>query len=108
MAIRYKSIFDQGRFVTKKGWYYERTIGVLAQLVWTSLTNQTKPIVLQKAWLHVKMNIELICPALRCNTEEEVFYQRLSEIAGVQKIAKFCGTIRISLTDQYEKAPWHK
>jgi len=32
------------------------------------------------------MEIEIIIPILRCQSEEEVFLQRLSEVAGIQKV----------------------
>lgn len=44
--------------------------------------------------------IEIIYPVLRCNTEEDVFYQRLSEITGVLKVSTRGKKISVSISDQ--------
>ena len=45
--------------------------------------------------MHTK--IEILEPILRCATEGEAFYQRLSEVAGMMRVTKRSATIYLTV-----------
>ena len=49
------------------------------------------------------MEIEIISPVLRCQSEEEIFFQRLSEVAGIQKVITKDMKIYVSVSSDSEQ-----
>jgi len=45
--------------------------------------------------------IKMIRPVFRCRTDEDVFHQRISEIAGIQNIEMSDSTIVLSILSQF-------
>lgn len=51
----------------------------------------------------MKIEIEVVSPVLRCQSEEEIFFQRLSEVAGIQKIVTSDTKIYLSVSSESEQ-----
>jgi hypothetical protein len=52
---------------------------------------------------NVKTEIEIISPVLRCQSEEEIFFQRLSEVAGIHKVITGGTKIYLSVSSELEQ-----
>jgi hypothetical protein len=52
--------------------------------------------------VNVTTEIEIIYPDLRCSSEEDVFFQRLSEITGVLKVTIRDMTIFVSISSEFK------